>query len=140
MEFRNVEGSTADPVIAWHPEGLLEVCERGLIQDWRPIIAELKNDPHGKFSRLVLTTADLVEDPHMASLMRIWVTGARRTPEERFAMKFREWVSRSGLSRAEIAKRLGTSRSRLSTYETGAVTPSAVIAMKMEALVPPVPL
>ena len=44
-------------------------------------------------------------------------------------------VSESGLSLAEFASRIGTSRSRLSTYRSGRVTPSAALLLRMERLV-----
>lgn len=37
----------------------------------------------------------------------------------------------SGLSRAEFASRVGTSASRLSTYVSGRVTPSAALLLRM---------
>lgn len=40
-------------------------------------------------------------------------------------------VRASGLSRAEFASRIGTSASRLSTYATGKVTPSAALLVRM---------
>lgn len=40
-------------------------------------------------------------------------------------------IRESGLSRAEFASRIGTSSSRLSTYATGRVTPSAALLVRM---------
>ncbi|MGE5281113.1 MAG: helix-turn-helix domain-containing protein [Chloroflexota bacterium] len=40
-------------------------------------------------------------------------------------------VRESGLSRAEFASGIGTSASRLSTYATGKVTPSAALMVRM---------
>jgi transcriptional regulator with XRE-family HTH domain len=40
-------------------------------------------------------------------------------------------VRASGLTRAEFASRIGTSASRLSTYVTGKVTPSAALLVRM---------
>ena len=42
------------------------------------------------------------------------------------AAEVRQLIEDSGLARAEFASRIGTSASRLSTYATGKVTPSAV--------------
>jgi transcriptional regulator with XRE-family HTH domain len=61
---------------------------------------------------------------------------ARRQAEadERAAVatQIREAVKRSGLSRAEFASRIGTSPSRLSTYITGKVTPSATLKLRIQ--------
>jgi transcriptional regulator with XRE-family HTH domain len=40
-------------------------------------------------------------------------------------------VRRSGLTRTEFASQIGTSPSRLSTYATGKVTPSAILMLRM---------
>jgi hypothetical protein len=43
------------------------------------------------------------------------------------ADQVRDLVAASGLSMAEFASRIGTSRSRLSTYRSGWVAPSAAL-------------
>jgi ribosome-binding protein aMBF1 (putative translation factor) len=47
------------------------------------------------------------------------------------ASEIREAVERSGLSQAEFASRVGTSASRLSTYASGKVTPSATLMVRI---------
>jgi transcriptional regulator with XRE-family HTH domain len=47
------------------------------------------------------------------------------------ATEVRNLVSASGLSRQDFAARLGTSRSRLSTYMSGKVVPSAALVVRM---------
>ena len=47
----------------------------------------------------------------------------------------RELVARSGLSMGGFASRVGTSRTRLSTYRTGSVVPSATLVVRMTNLV-----
>jgi DNA-binding transcriptional regulator YiaG len=47
------------------------------------------------------------------------------------AAEVRDLVGRSGLSKQGFAERIGTSRSRLSTYLSGKVTPSAALMVRM---------
>ena len=47
------------------------------------------------------------------------------------AAAIQEAIERSGLSQAEFASRIGTSPSRLSTYATGKVTPSAALMIRI---------
>lgn len=56
---------------------------------------------------------------------------AERTEREEVAKEVTELIERSGLSRAEFAARMGTSASRLSTYASGKVTPSAALLVRM---------
>ena len=44
-------------------------------------------------------------------------------------------VAASGLSVTELARRIGTSRSRLSTYRSGTVVPSAVMMNRLRRTV-----
>jgi transcriptional regulator with XRE-family HTH domain len=47
------------------------------------------------------------------------------------AAEVRDIVGRSGLSKQDFAERIGTSRSRLSTYMSGKVVPSAALMVRM---------
>jgi DNA-binding transcriptional regulator YiaG len=56
---------------------------------------------------------------------------AERSERETVATEIDGLVCESGLSRTEFASRIGTSASRLSTYVTGKVTPSAALLVRM---------
>jgi transcriptional regulator with XRE-family HTH domain len=45
--------------------------------------------------------------------------------------EIRSLLDRSGLSQQDFADRIGTSRSRLSTYRSGKVVPSAAFLVRM---------
>ena len=47
------------------------------------------------------------------------------------ASEVRALAARSALSKQDFAKRIGTSRSRLSTYMSGQVVPSAALMVRM---------
>ncbi len=53
---------------------------------------------------------------------------------ETVAAEVARLIEMSGLSRAEFASGIGTSSSRLSTYATGKVTPSATLMVRMRAV------
>ena len=63
------------------------------------------------------------------------VTRARKlaTESERadVASEVQALVARSGMSKQNFAERIGTSRSRLSTYISGKVVPSATLMVRM---------
>jgi transcriptional regulator with XRE-family HTH domain len=58
-------------------------------------------------------------------------TGAADSERADVAAEVRDLVGRSGLSKQDFAGRTGTSRSRLSTYMSGKVTPSAALMVRM---------
>ena len=50
------------------------------------------------------------------------------------AEQVRSLIVSSGLTRSQFAMQIGTSASRLSTYATGKVTPSATLLLRMQRL------
>lgn len=56
---------------------------------------------------------------------------AETAEREAVAAEIRELLAQANLSQAEFASRLGTSASRLSTYASGKVTPSAALLLRM---------
>ncbi|WP_051393505.1 helix-turn-helix domain-containing protein [Glycomyces arizonensis] len=69
----------------------------------------------------------------VANLMGRVLRSARGAAErETVAGSVRQAVAESGLTRAEFASRIGTSVSRLSTYATGKVVPSAVLMVRID--------
>jgi DNA-binding transcriptional regulator YiaG len=56
---------------------------------------------------------------------------ATESEREEVASEVQALVSRSGLSKQGFAERIGTSRSRLSTYMSGKVVPSATLMVRM---------
>lgn len=132
--FRNLEITSEAPVAQWGVEGMLAVIDRGSMPDWQRIVRAVLADPHGEASQDLEQALDLAEDAGVAASLRRIRERARQSDAQRLAHRFRGWVEATGLTRAELAAYLGTSRSRLSTYETGKVTPSAIIAEKVRRL------
>jgi len=56
---------------------------------------------------------------------------AEKEERESVAKEVKRLIEASDLSRAEFASRIGTSPSRLSTYASGKVTPSAALIVRM---------
>jgi hypothetical protein len=54
-----------------------------------------------------------------------------RAERDAVAQEVSHLIERSGLSRVDFASQIGTSPSRLSTYATGKVTPSAALMVRM---------
>jgi ribosome-binding protein aMBF1 (putative translation factor) len=61
-------------------------------------------------------------------------TEVDRADREEVAARVRAAVDRSGLTQAQFAALVGTSASRLSTYASGRVTPSASLLVRIERL------
>jgi DNA-binding transcriptional regulator YiaG len=135
LKFRNVDASPDDPVESWPFEGILAAVERGTLPDWRRLAAAIRADPWGPVAQQVLEAVRLSRPYGTAELLEGVVDQARTLAAESerrvVAGEVRELVGGSGLSAQEFADRIGTSRSRLSTYMSGKVVPSAALMVRM---------
>lgn len=141
MAFRNIETDPAAPVETWPYEGLVTAIERGGLVEWRRIAAAIRRDPWGRVARSVEDYAGYAEPTGGLAVLTRAVSRARAAAEDSerasVAREVRELVSASGLSRTEFAAAVGTSPSRLSTYCTGTVTPSAALMVRMRRIATP---
>ena len=137
VQFRNVDASTSDAVATWPYEGLVAVLERGLVPDWRPVLAEIRMNPWGSTARRIERYASYAHSEPVAALFEYAIAQARVRAEEleraEVARRVRQAVNNSGRTAAQFAESIGTSASRLSTYATGKVTPSAAMMLRIEA-------
>ena len=139
LRFRNLDASPDDPVESWPFEGVLAALERGTLPDWRRLICSIDSDPWGVVARAVEDALGLDLPYGVGALFVEAIAQARarsaESEQQAVAATIRDLVEQSGLSRAEFAERVGTSASRLSTYLSGKVTPSAALLVRMERLV-----
>jgi DNA-binding transcriptional regulator YiaG len=136
LKFRNIDASPDDPVETWPFEGILAAVERGTLPDWRRLAAAIQADPWGPVAQQVLEAIRLSRRPYgTAELLEGVVARARKlaadSEREDVASEVRDLAVRSGLSKQDFAARIGTSRSRLSTYMSGKVVPSATLMVRM---------
>jgi DNA-binding transcriptional regulator YiaG len=135
LTFRNLTITPQAPVSEWPTEAVQTALERGDLADWHRIAAAIKADPWGRTARQVEEVLSHSRPYGIAEAMQTALSRAREQAEscERAAVaaEIREAVERSGLSRADFASRIGTSASRLSTYTSGKVTPSAALMLRI---------
>ena len=135
LKFRNLNASPEDPVEIWPFEGVLAAVERGTLPDWRRLAQAIRADPWGPVARQVLEAVELSRPYGTTELLEGVVNRAREMAADseraEVASQVRNLVSASGLSQRDFAARLGTSRSRLSTYMSGKVVPSAALIVRM---------
>jgi DNA-binding transcriptional regulator YiaG len=135
LKFRNITASPDDPVETWPFEGVLAAVERGTLPDWRRLARAIQADPWGPVAQQVLEAVRLSRPYGTTELLEGVVNRARETAADseraEVATEVRNLVSASGLSQQDFAARLGTSRSRLSTYMSGKVVPSAALIVRM---------
>ena len=135
LVFRNVDASPTDPVHEWPQEAIQIALERGGLTDWRRLATAIKAEPWGPVARRVEEALTYSHPYGVAAAFERAIGQSRDAAEtaerDAVAVEIRNLVARSGLSQAEFASRLGTSASRLSTYASGKVTPSAALLLRM---------
>jgi DNA-binding transcriptional regulator YiaG len=136
VNFRNVDANPADPVETWPYEAMVAAIERGTVRDWAKITAAVRRDPWGTIARALEDYLSYAEPSGVTELIRRVVRQARVEAEtadrEKVAARVRQLVRESGLTAAKFASRAGTSASRLSTYASGKVVPSATMMLRLE--------
>lgn len=136
VEFRNVDASPTDDVRTWPYEALVIAIDEGLVADWQPIFVELRRSPWGRVARRVERYLSYREPDGVGTLFTLAIERARIDAERadcaEVAARVRDAVTRSGLTNQDFAQLVGTSASRLSTYLSGKVTPSAALLLRME--------
>ncbi|MGH3615349.1 MAG: helix-turn-helix domain-containing protein [Pseudonocardia sp.] len=135
LAFRNIEVSPDDPVETWPTEAVLTALERGGLSHWRRLAAAIRADPWGPVARRVEEALAIAERYGVAPLFVDAVRAARERAERaeraEVAAEIGRLLGDSGLGRAEFAAAVGTSPSRLSTYLSGRITPSAALLVRM---------
>ena len=138
LAFRNVSASPDDPVEQWPQEAIQAALERGSLSHWRRLARAIRDDPWGPVARRVEEVLTYSRPYGVAKAMERIVARAREAAEaserQAVAVEVVRLIDESGLSRAEFASRIGTSASRLSTYATGKVTPSAALVIRMRSV------
>ena len=136
LGFRNVDAAVSDPVESWPQEALRTALERGDISHWRRIVAAIRISPWGPVARGVEEILSYSQPYGVAGLMERAIAAAReeaaRSEVAEVSAKVRSAQATSGLTVGAFAERCGTSGSRVSTYLSGKVVPSAAMLVRME--------
>lgn len=139
LAFRNVDASPDDPVSEWPQEAIQTALERGRLSHWRRLAAEIAAEPWGPVARRVEEVLTYSRPYGVAATMERVIARAREAAEaaerQAVAAEVDALVRASGVPRAEFASMIGTSASRLSTYATGKVIPSAALLVRMRRVV-----
>ena len=138
LKFRNIDASPDEPVETWPFEGILAALERGTLPDWRRIASVVAKNPWGTVARQVEQAVAMGLPYGVGPFMTSIIRDARETraalERDEVVHDIRQLLSISQLSRAEFASAIGTSATRLSTYLSGKVNPSASLMVRMRAL------
>src|SRR5690625_4980606 len=114
----------------------MTALDRGGIDEWQRLSAAIRERPWGRVARYVERAVALSQPYGVTELMTEIIERARRDAEQserdEVSATIRELIATSGCTKAEFAASIGTSASRLSTYASGGVMPSAAMLVRMQ--------
>jgi len=100
---------------------LVDILERGDLDDWRPIAASIAADPNGSLAVRVLRLLSAYPQYGTSPLWRAWIDRCHARHEgmirRRVPIDLATLRKRRGLTQAELAERMGMSQSDLSKFE-----------------------
>ncbi|MEZ3162135.1 helix-turn-helix transcriptional regulator [Microbacterium sp. BWT-B31] len=134
LAFRNLTVSPADPVAEWGVEGMVAALERGGVDDWRKIALAVVADPAGPIAEDFAEAAAVAEASGAVAVTRSTIALLIESPRTAALRRIVRAYQATGYTQAEAARRLGTSPSRLSTYLSGKVMPSAEFLVRLESM------
>lgn len=135
VRFRNLSTDPEDDVESWPYEAIVTAIERGTIGDWVRLTTAIGHDPWGEVAAQVAEHVADAAPYGVGPLLERAIDRARRQAHQderrRVAAEVADLVERSGLTLGELARRVGTSGPRLSTYRSGRVVPSATMMLRL---------
>lgn len=118
-------------------EEMVVAIRDGDLLEWQQLATVVRRKPWGTFARSLEKAARSAGDEAVMSALSgvVHFSRARRDQREReeVARRISRSVQSTGLTQKAFAARIGTSASRLSTYVTGSVTPSASMMLRIES-------
>jgi DNA-binding XRE family transcriptional regulator len=122
MKHRHLDLPPATPARELPIAAIHDLLERGDLEDWRPLLREIEQEPDGKIARAVARLVDVYPMYGTSPLLRAWIERCRNRWDRSEAGE-REVLSLAGVRLAlgstqnEVAQRLGMSQSDYSKVE-----------------------
>jgi DNA-binding XRE family transcriptional regulator len=121
MKHRHLEIPPGTPTKALPSAAIVDLLERGDLDDWRPLAVEIARDPFGPFAARLAGLLDAFPMYGTSPMWRAYIERCRARDEGRRAPRQTATLAalrrQAGLTQAELAGRLGISQSDLSKLE-----------------------
>lgn len=117
MIHRHLDYPTGTPVDELPVAAVVDILDRGDLDDWQPLAAEIARDPHGGFADRVAELVDRYPMYGTSPLWRGFIHRCRTQRRRRQPVNLTALRHRLGLTQVELAERMGISQSDLSKLE-----------------------
>lgn len=121
MKHRHLTYADDTPVERLPSAAVVDILQRGDLNDWRPIATRVAIEPHGELADRVLRLLSAYRMYGTSTLWRTWIDRCRARHEAtlraRPAVDLAALRTQRGLTQAALAARIGISQSDLSKLE-----------------------
>jgi len=118
MRHRHLDYDDATPPSELGHAALDDLLERGDLDDWRPLLRAIGDDPWGEVAEQVLQLVERRPGAETAALWRSWIDEQRAGGSRAHAGEaLRELRLGRGLTQQQLATRLGTIQPEVSKLE-----------------------
>lgn len=138
MIHRHLQVRPGTPVEELPLAALVDILERGDLDDWKPVAAAIRRDPQGPFAQQVMRLVDAHPLYGVSPLWRSWIDRWRARDEKPTGPRRLRGLAalrrELGLTQTELASRLGISQSDLSKFERRGDVLLSTLRAYLEAL------
>jgi predicted XRE-type DNA-binding protein len=135
MRHRHLEIESATPVTELGAAALDDLLDRGDLDDWQPILREIRRDPWGAVADRILGLVDSHAMYGTTPLWRGWIEEQRRvSPRFHAGEALRDLRLRRGLTQREVAERLAMTQPEVSKLERRADVRASTMRAYVAAL------
>ncbi len=118
MDHRHLDIDPATPVTELGLAALDDLLERGDLDDWQPLLAEVGRDPEGVLADRILHLVERHSMGGTSGLWRSWIEGLRAAPrEQHVGARLKALRQGRGLTQQQVAERLGMTQPEVSRLE-----------------------
>jgi len=118
MEHRHLDVDPGTPVAELGLAALDDLLERGDLDDWQPLLAEVRRDPKGAVADRILHLAARHPMGGTSELWRSWIEGQRAAAhEQHVGARLKALRRMRGLTQRQVAERLGMTQPEVSRLE-----------------------
>lgn len=120
-------------------EELADIAAHGTVTEWRHHLSMVAAGPWSPYSyrlvELAKESGNVTATRHLIDLIDLCRERHKARERALIAQEVNRLLALSGLTQREFAQWIGTSPSRMSTYVSGSVTPSAALLLRMRRTV-----
>jgi|RhiMethySRZTD1v2_1073278.scaffolds.fasta_scaffold40866_3 hypothetical protein len=134
MRHRHLDHASDTPVAELGPAALDDLLDRGDLDDWAPLLREIRRDPHGPVADRILRLGRDHPLYGTSRLWRAWIEKRRGASAISVGPSLRQLRVARGRTQLEVAEQLGATQPEVSKLERRGDVRLSTLRSYVEAL------